>query len=62
MSSETCCTKQTEDSLKARVGQEIKGRLLIKYRNAQSSLSSHFDDLKGEQSCKIRIWLDDGKH
>lgn len=43
----TCCTRQTEDSLRIKAAKNIKTRLQTRYMAAKKDMLSLFDDLKG---------------
>ena len=45
----TCCTRQTEDTLRIKAAKKIKTHIQTKYTAAKSSLLSLFDDLKGKR-------------
>ena len=45
----TCCTRQTEDTLRIKAAKKIKTNIQTKYTAAKSSLLSLFDDLKGKR-------------
>lgn len=47
VSETTCCTRQTEDSLRVRAAKNLKTLLQTDYVAAKSSLLSLYDDLKG---------------
>ena len=46
----TCCTRQTEASLRIKAAKNIKTQLQTKYMAAKKAMLSLFDDLKGKPS------------
>ena len=53
LSKMTCCTRQTEDTLRVKAAKKIKTHIQTKYTAAKSSLLSLFDELKGKRQSTV---------